>query len=425
MSKMRGGMEFVAGRPIRLPPPPESLSCGVLRLRCPERPEVVVGQMVRRGDPLTRPIRESVAFHLSPVAGTVRRVQPAEAAGAGYDVVVEPSSPASPTTLDVAPPRGRKLDVWFNAIRQIGPWHDNDGNVGLIAQLDAARAAPPDTLICVGLDAFAPIADRSSLLVSFPDDAVLGTLVLADLLGVKQATMLAAKTAPVLARLRQSCRNYRLNLTAVHNVYPAAETTLVVAHHASGRRRLPHGSNPVTRGVVVVTPWTAIRIGRWYTLRRLDVARPVMIAWPTLDAPLTAHYALPGQELSSVDPRLAPPMAKGLVVEGSPMTAPRLDHTTDAPAVVSGSGMVWTVLSELRASPPGACISCGWCGEVCPTRLQPIHLAQLCNSRRDDAAMLDQLPWCVDCGLCSYACPASIPLAQTLRGTVAAMSRML
>lgn len=445
MAKMRGGIEFRAGRPIRLPPPPDAIAGHRLRLRCPERPEVVVGQVVKRGDHLIKPMRDSVACYVSPITGTVRAVKPASGPGGsspvkGYDVTIEPASPTVPTSLEVPPPRGRKLDAWFSALRQVGPWNDRDGNVGLVPQLEAARNTPPDTLICVGLDAFPPFPDRSSLLMSFPDDAVLGTLVLADLLGVKDVFMLAAQSAPVLGRLRPSCRNYRLKLIAQHNRYPSAEPTLVVSMHASGKRKLPHGSNPVTQGVVLITPWTAVRIGRWYTLRKIELVRPVMMAWPDAGAPLSFKYAMPGQPLFTLDTRLEQyaRATVGQLLFGNPMSgrpavddgaALRTAEPDDSAAAVESGPVVpedETVVAALAHLPepqPTPCISCGWCAQVCPTQLRPIHLMKISASRSDDVELLDHLPWCVHCGLCSHVCPSSIPLAQSLQRAMVEMER--
>ncbi|MEO0966154.1 MAG: 4Fe-4S dicluster domain-containing protein [Planctomycetota bacterium] len=60
-------------------------------------------------------------------------------------------------------------------------------------------------------------------------------------------------------------------------------------------------------------------------------------------------------------------------------------------------------------------MSCGWCMEVCPTRLWPIELLERSRSRPGDARVAEELSWCVSCGLCSHVCPSHIPLAQGLR----------
>ena len=161
MASFSGGMDFSPGQPIRLPSPPETMPARPLTLRCNDRPEVITGQTVRRGQFLIQPLRRSEPCFISPVTGTVRQVRAISEEG-GYEVVIDPPGESMVTSLEVAPPRGRKLEHWFAAMRQVGPWADPDGKVGLIAQLEAAAQRPVQTVICVGLDMLPLLPDRSS-----------------------------------------------------------------------------------------------------------------------------------------------------------------------------------------------------------------------------------------------------------------------
>lgn len=535
MAHFRGGMEFAAGRPLRLPAPPPTISVPGVRLRCHERPEVIQGQALRPGQVLLRPTQIGSWYQVSPLAGTVRSIDPVHrleghlAQGVeehrGYEIVIEAASPTSATSLEIAAPRGRRLDAWFIALRQIGSWSDRDGGVGFIPQLAAAQTRKIDTVVCVGLDAFPPYPDASSLLLSFPDDAVLGTIIVSDLVSAGNAMILAPDSRAIQGPLGSSCRNYNLKLAVSPNIYPAADPMLVAWTHA-GKRKLPRGVNPATRGMILLHPWTAIRIGRWFTLQRFDLVRPIFLAWPGGRPALSAQYAMPGQPLRSLDSRLPAQLANDprRVLLGNPMTgrpvavattspipstpaAPPAAPTVDRPASPAlGNGRTNlptprpastpiapegdAALDDARASTPidlqahapadspadaprpapaasvsidappaGAsaagldnkadrtpvlapgveeptvpddellvsviprepapaeepCITCGWCVDVCPTALRPIHLATLARTHADDDALLDHLDWCMECGLCSHVCPSSIPLTQTLR----------
>jgi electron transport complex protein RnfC len=64
---------------------------------------------------------------------------------------------------------------------------------------------------------------------------------------------------------------------------------------------------------------------------------------------------------------------------------------------------------------PTPCIACGWCVDVCPTALTPVHLMQL--NHRPSAATLrtkdaQEARHCIGCGLCSYVCPTRLPLME-------------
>src|ERR1019366_4744402 len=59
---------------------------------------------------------------------------PADDVPRGYEITIESAAASSPTTLELPAPRGRRLDTWFVALRQVGAWTDRDGGVGFIAQ---------------------------------------------------------------------------------------------------------------------------------------------------------------------------------------------------------------------------------------------------------------------------------------------------
>ncbi len=79
-----------------------------------------------------------------------------------------------------------------------------------------------------------------------------------------------------------------------------------------------------------------------------------------------------------------------------------------------------------------ACFACGWCVDVCPTGLTPVHMLEM--AQRVDAkappedsdiptpaallrsADAHESLHCIGCGLCSFVCPTRLPLtAETLR----------
>jgi Na+-transporting NADH:ubiquinone oxidoreductase subunit A len=72
-------------------------------------------------------------------------------------------------------------------------------------------------------------------------------------------------------------------------------------------------------------------------------------------------------------------------------------------------GFTTGLQGELRA-----CISCGFCEEVCPARIMP-HLIHkhLYQGELEEAEKIG-LQLCVRCGLCSFVCPSKIELREQL-----------
>ena len=433
-------MEFRAGRPLVLPEPPQSIPAHPIVVQCPRAPIVSVGQPVDQGHLLVEPDEADGCACLSPIAGVVGRITPVEACratgrgaansgsrnGASHLVTIDPGTDEVPAQMTFAPPRGRTLDDWVDVMRTMPPWAVDDGYVGLTAQVGAAKQRKPDRLICVGFDPYPPYPVHSSLLMSFSDDIVLGTLILADVFSLKEVVLLASKSQRVLSKVRPSCRNFQLQLTTVDNTYPCADPTLVVWAHTPEHRRLAVGLNPVREaGVVLVNPWTAIQTARWYTRGAFDLVRPMMIGWPRRGADMTACYAFAGQPISSLNPRLANSLAgRDTVILGNPMADDPVCSSEAGGAGQQGAGpwvpqdeLLITVLEALRQPESAPCVSCGWCVDICPTGLRPDSLFELCRTGRDNPQRDEQLRWCIHCGLCSHVCPSALPLSLTFRET--------
>ncbi|MHC5054660.1 MAG: 4Fe-4S dicluster domain-containing protein [Planctomycetota bacterium] len=102
-----------------------------------------------------------------------------------------------------------------------------------------------------------------------------------------------------------------------------------------------------------------------------------------------------------------------------------------SPRVVKGGLMSGTLAGEgaalsrddsaLAALPAGgaaaeakACIACGRCTGICPTKLFPVMLARLAPRELYEEAEELGLDRCVECGLCTFVCPARIDLAGAL-----------
>ncbi|MEM6334282.1 MAG: 4Fe-4S dicluster domain-containing protein [Planctomycetota bacterium] len=72
---------------------------------------------------------------------------------------------------------------------------------------------------------------------------------------------------------------------------------------------------------------------------------------------------------------------------------------------------------------PAACVSCGWCAEVCPTGLWPIELLEVSRNKSKLPRVREELSWCLECGLCTHVCPSQIRLSQGLSAARGAVLR--
>ena len=101
------------------------------------------------------------------------------------------------------------------------------------------------------------------------------------------------------------------------------------------------------------------------------------------------------------------------VISGGPMMGFAM-FTTDAPVTKTSSSILCMTKDEVAACEPSACINCGRCVEVCPSRIIPSRLADLAERHDEEGFKKLSGLECVECGSCSYVCPAKRNLKQAI-----------
>ncbi|MCC6578836.1 MAG: 4Fe-4S dicluster domain-containing protein [Phycisphaeraceae bacterium] len=429
MRTMRGGMEFESGEMVEMSQPPERLATAKLRWRLRHRPEVPIGQIMESGQPLTKPTDPRYGGQSSPFDAKLEDVRECVEDDGGWEVSLVPQEPDAPTSISLPAPRTRQLDPWLDLIRLHGPWDDQDGGVGLVAQMEAAKLTRAETVLCVGVDEFPPYPHHTSLLRSFPDAAVMGLRLMSDLVGASAPVMVIGPDGSLRQDLRGRCVDQWVKLVTTEGVYPQADPTLAVWCAAKGKRKLAPGRNPMEQRVVVIGPWTAIRLGRWLSRDRLDMVRPLWIGWPERDALMHAAWVWPGQSAFTLHTRLAAETHghEGVLVRGHPLTGQRLipEEAGANPFASIEEAELITVCRPGPAVTPSACISCSWCAQACPTSLRPARMYRRAQAPGRDLTLAESLQWCVDCGLCTQVCPSSLPLAATFRTARRRLAKMI
>jgi len=102
------------------------------------------------------------------------------------------------------------------------------------------------------------------------------------------------------------------------------------------------------------------------------------------------------------------------VISGGPMMGFAM-FTLDTPITKTSSSILCLTKDEVAANEPSACINCGRCVEVCPSRIIPSRLADFAEHHNEEAFTKWEGLECVECGSCSYTCPAHRPLLDQIR----------
>lgn len=101
------------------------------------------------------------------------------------------------------------------------------------------------------------------------------------------------------------------------------------------------------------------------------------------------------------------------VISGGPMMGFSM-FTLDTPITKTSSSILCLTKDEVAANEPSACINCGRCVEVCPSRIIPSRLADFAEHHNEEAFTKWEGLECVECGSCSYVCPAKRQLKQAI-----------
>ncbi len=102
------------------------------------------------------------------------------------------------------------------------------------------------------------------------------------------------------------------------------------------------------------------------------------------------------------------------VISGGPMMGMALS-TLDVPCTKTSSALLCFKKDQVAEATVTACINCGRCVKVCPSRLVPSRMADF--SEHGDLEKFEKYHGveCCECGSCSFVCPAKRHLAQAIK----------
>lgn len=102
------------------------------------------------------------------------------------------------------------------------------------------------------------------------------------------------------------------------------------------------------------------------------------------------------------------------IISGGPMMGFCM-FDLNVPITKTASALLCFPEDDISKAEPTACINCGRCTEVCPSRLIPGSLSEHARHFNEEAFMEGHGLECVECGCCSYVCPAKKPLTQNIK----------
>ncbi len=204
-----------------------------------------------------------------------------------------------------------------------------------------------------------------------------------------------------------------IRVVMLETKYPQGAEKMLI--EAAIKRKVPVGKLPLDVGVVVNNVGTAAAVYDALCLKKPLIERIVTVSGNGVGEPknLRVRIGTSFEEVLS--------QCNGIeagteyeVINGGPMMG--IAQTNLAVPVIKGTSGI-TVLSAKRIKPSvyEACIRCASCVEACPMGLMPYRLGDYGKAYRTaEFKDWDGLA-CIECGCCSYVCPSKRPLVQWIR----------
>jgi electron transport complex protein RnfC len=330
--------------------------------------------------------------------------------------------------------------AWIDRLRYAGVWADRWTSPDLLGQLHQCLRRPVDTVVCSMLDADPSHGVNRAMAEAYGTEVVAAIAAFARLTGAERvwAVVDAADPPARWEGIRNAAAAMganELRIVPLANDYPQADPTLLV--YTLTRRKLRPGSGggvglhlPTEHGVLLLDAAAAVAAGRALlagdatgeatqgAIQRVlyGAARGVMhrVPFTVYDQPRDHTHMLTvpvGAPLRDVLDAVGLADAHLELRAGGPLREMSLtgDHI-----VAGGELNVYACPHEPEVNPE-PCIRCAWCMEGCPVRIHPAGILEAAQHRDLNWARGYGIDACIECGICSYVCPSRLPLLQAVR----------
>ena len=215
-----------------------------------------------------------------------------------------------------------------------------------------------------------------------------------------------------IEKLKEATKNEpRMEVKALQTKYPqGAERQLI---YALTKRAINSSMLPADAGCIVDNVETLIGIERAVIQGRPLMERIVTVSGDDVQKPGNYKVLLGTSHSELIDAAGGFIQEPEKLISGGPMMGFAM-ITLDAPVTKTSSAILAFKEDVVAKSSPSACINCGRCVEVCPSRILPSRLADFAERMDEEAFTALNGLECVECGSCSYVCPAKRQLKQAI-----------
>lgn len=203
----------------------------------------------------------------------------------------------------------------------------------------------------------------------------------------------------------------RMEVRVLQTKYPqGAERQLI---YALTKRAINSSMLPADAGCIVDNVETLVGIHNAVVTGRPLLERVVTVSGDAVVHPGNFKVLLGTNHQEVIEAAGGFNCSPEKVISGGPMMGFAM-ISLDTPITKTSSSILAFEKDVVAKSTESACINCGRCVEICPSRIIPSRLADFAQRFNEEAFLKWNGLECVECGSCSYVCPAKRQLKQSI-----------
>ena len=204
----------------------------------------------------------------------------------------------------------------------------------------------------------------------------------------------------------------RITVKELKTKYPQGSERQLI--YASCGRRLHSAKLPSDVGCIVDNVDTIVAIYHAVVEGRPLMERIITVTGDCVRNPRNykVHIGMNYHDLLDASGNFTKKPAK--IISGGPMMGFAL-FQLDVPTTKTASALLCLSRDDVSREKETACINCGRCAAVCPSRILPGRLADFAERGQEEEFLKCNGMECIECGCCSYVCPAKKHLTQSIK----------